>query len=66
MTTLQLEMSFNSAATFRPGIQRRHRLTRARWWFDRMRAVVSCARDWPPAPLPRPEQKDLALPGRRW
>ncbi len=27
-----------------------------RWWFDRMREIVDRARDWQPAPPPRPEQ----------
>lgn len=66
MTRLQLELSLNSSVSFTPAIRRGHRLPRARWWFDRMRAVVNAARDWPPAPLARPEQTDLGLPTQRW
>ncbi|MBU6398723.1 MAG: hypothetical protein KGS61_00260 [Verrucomicrobia bacterium] len=65
MNRVQMELGFDPTAAFTPS-RRRRRLTRARWWFDRMRAVVDCARDWAPAGPPRAEQIDLGLPGRRW
>jgi hypothetical protein len=55
----QLEMSF---AGVRGGSSaRQRRLTRAQWWFQRMRQAVDGALDWQPAPPPRPEQ--TWLPG---
>ena len=57
MTDAQLELSLESlrhrssqSNASRPPANRR------RWWFERMREVVERARDWHPAPLPRPEQ----------
>ncbi len=50
----QLEMSFAGARGCASARQRR--LSRAQWWFQRMRQVVDGARDWRPAPAPRPEQ----------
>jgi hypothetical protein len=31
-------------------------MSRAMWWFERMREVVDQAIDWSPAPPPPPEQ----------
>ena len=31
--------------------RRQRRQSRARYWFERMRQVVDCARDWPTAPV---------------
>ena len=40
-----------------PSVNRRQRrLSRANWWFDRMRQAVEGALDRQPAPPPRPEQ----------
>ncbi len=50
----QLEMSFDRVTRCRT--VRRRRLSRAQWWFERMRQVVDCAIDWEPKSLPRPEQ----------
>jgi hypothetical protein len=50
----QMEMSFETAAGRMSPRQRR--LTRAQWWFQRMRQVVDRAIDWQPVPEPRPEQ----------
>ena len=50
----QLEMAFSGAPGCRTQVQRR--LTRAQWWFHRMRKLVDHAVDWRPAPPPRPEQ----------
>jgi hypothetical protein len=55
----QLEMSFASARGCASVRQRR--LSRAQWWFQRMRQVVDGAMDWHPMPAPRPEQ--TWLPG---
>jgi len=39
--------------------RRQRRQTRARYWFERMRQVVDCARDWPAAPVaPEPLQRE--------
>jgi len=35
---------------------RQRRLSRANWWFQRMRKVVDLACDWSHAPQPRPQQ----------
>jgi hypothetical protein len=61
----QLEISFAGACTFRPVVRRQKRLTRARWWFRQMRSVVNQARDWAPAPEPRPEQTYLGLAAKK-
>ena len=56
----QLELTLNprgSAANRR----RRQRLSRAQWWFERMRQVVELAVDRNPLPPPRPEQ--MVFPG---
>jgi hypothetical protein len=55
----QMQLSFVNAG----GCATRHqrRLSRAQWWFERMRQAVDRARDWQPAPPPRPEQ--IWLPG---
>ena len=55
----QLEMSFGGARGCASPRQRR--LSRAQWWFQRMRQVVDGARDWQAAPPARPEQ--TWLPG---
>jgi hypothetical protein len=64
MTKLQLELGFHGVRPFVPPIRNR-RLTRARRWFNRMHAVVNCARDWKPAPPARPEQTYLTLTRHR-
>jgi len=63
MLAAQLEMSFESRAV-RCSPQKR-RLSRARWWFQRMRQLVDSAIDWQPAPPARPEQMWLAASGLR-
>jgi hypothetical protein len=50
----QLEMSF--AATARLLNRRQRRLSRAQWWFQRMRQIVDRTIAWQPAPVPPPEQ----------
>ncbi len=50
----QLEMSFNQERGVLELSQRQRRLSRAKWWFNRMRQAVDRAiRPAPPAP---PEQ----------
>jgi len=52
----QMELGFKNAG--RPVIlsHRQKRLSRAHWWFDRMRQIADRAFDWKPAASPRPEQ----------
>lgn len=52
----QLELSLNNPRGCQPLGRRQRHLSRARWWFDRMRQVVDRAIDWAPAPPARPEQ----------
>jgi hypothetical protein len=56
MTNQQLEISFENLQAGRSANRRQRRLSRANWWFERMRQVVDSALDWQPAPPPRPEQ----------
>jgi hypothetical protein len=56
----QLELGLSAPRA--PRLARREqRLTRAAWWFNKMRAAVNGAMDWPPTNSPRPEQ--TFLPG---
>ena len=56
----QLELGLNNAQ--RPSLARREkRVARAAWWFNKMRAAVNGAMDWPPTDAPRAEQ--TFLPG---
>jgi len=52
----QLELAFAAAAAWPAADNRSRRLTRANWWFQRMRQIVDRATDWQPALPPRPEQ----------
>ena len=57
----QLELGFGASALAangdgRPASAQPRRLSRAQWWFQRMRQIVDRARDWQPVPRPRPEQ----------
>ena len=58
MMRRQLELSFTNQPGVRRRLRGRGRASRANWWFERMRGVVSDARERPPPP---PE-----LGGRRW
>jgi hypothetical protein len=51
----QMELGFEARAC-QPLTRRQKRLSRATWWFARMRQVVDHAIDWSKAPAPRPEQ----------
>ncbi len=52
----QMELGFNNARACQPLTRRQKRLSRASWWFARMRQVVDHAIDWSQPPAPRPEQ----------
>jgi hypothetical protein len=52
----QLELSLANARESRHEGRRQRRMSRAMWWFERMREVVDQAIDWSPAPPPPPEQ----------
>jgi hypothetical protein len=43
MNREQLEMRFERDVVLRPAIRRQRRLTRAHWWFERMRLAVDHA-----------------------
>jgi hypothetical protein len=55
ITRPQLELGLAGGASCR-STNRQRRLSRANWWFQRMRKVVDLACDWTPAPQPRPQQ----------
>jgi hypothetical protein len=61
MTNGQLELGLNGAKLALPLGRRERRITRAKWWFARMRQIVDRAMDWEAAGNPRPEQ--IWLPG---
>jgi len=52
----QLEMSFANGRSSVARVPRQRRLSRAQWWFQRMRQAVDCAMDWQAVPPPRAEQ----------
>lgn len=54
MKSAQMELSFGNGHPCDSSVCRPRRLTRARWWFERMRAVVDQAIS--PAPMHRAEQ----------
>ncbi len=56
MIDIQMELSFGGNRGARAMSRRQRRLSRAHWWFDRMRRMVDRAVDWSPAPAPRAEQ----------
>jgi len=56
MMNQQMEISFENVRVCRSANRRQRRLSRANWWFDRMRKVVDKAMDWQPSSPPRPEQ----------
>ena len=55
-TNEQLELGFNGTQARILGRRREERVTRAKWWFAKMRAAVGNAMDWQEAAQPRPEQ----------
>lgn len=59
----QLELDL-SGGLCRSRTPRQRRLSRANWWFQRMRQLVDRACDWQPAPAPRPEQTWLSIAHR--
>jgi hypothetical protein len=52
----QMELGFGNATGRQAVNRRQRRVSRANWWFARMREVVDRAFDWQPAPPARPEQ----------
>ena len=52
----QLELAFAAASAGQAAGDPPRRLTRANWWFQRMRQLVDRAIDWQPALPARPEQ----------
>jgi hypothetical protein len=56
MTNQQMEISFENVRVCPSANRHRRRISRANWWFERMRKVVDGARVWQSAPPPRPEQ----------
>jgi hypothetical protein len=57
----QLEINFAAPALLRPALRRQRRITRARWWFERMRQTVDQAWDWSSGPPARAGQTRLDL-----
>ena len=55
-TNEQMELGIGKVRACPSTNRRQRRMSRANWWFDRMRQVVDKAIDWQPAPPPRPEQ----------
>ena len=53
MISRQMELSIENQPGFRRASRSQSRASRARWWFEQMREVVSEARDWPPVSPPR-------------
>lgn len=56
MIDIQMELSFGGNRGARAMNRRQWRISRAHWWFDRMRRMVDRAVDWSPVPAPRAEQ----------
>jgi len=58
-TDQQLELGLGGEKPAARIARREDRMARAAWWFNKMRAVVNGAMDWPPAGQPRPQQEWL-------
>jgi hypothetical protein len=56
VTDRQLELGFAGVAVRAAAGPRSRRLSRANWWFQRMRQLVDRATDWQPALPVRPQQ----------
>lgn len=65
MRNTQLELGFEGAKRLNSPRRRETRATRAAWWFNQMRQIVSHAIDWDAVPAPRPEQSWLGFPHPR-
>jgi hypothetical protein len=61
MERRQLEINFAAPALLPAAPRRQRRITRARWWFERMRQTVDQAWDWSSGPPARAEQTRLDL-----
>ena len=55
-TNDQMELGLGKARVCPSVNRRQRRMSRANWWFARMREAVDKAFDWQPAPPARPEQ----------
>jgi hypothetical protein len=55
-TDQQLELGLGGGKPATRIARRENRMARAAWWFNKMRAVVNGAMDWPPAGQPPPQQ----------
>lgn len=55
-TNEQLELGFNSLKPRANGTRRESRVTRANWWFAKMRTAVENAIDWQTVNEPRAQQ----------
>ena len=64
-TDQQLELGFAAGKPAWRMAPRENRMARAAWWFNKMRAVVNDAIDWPPAGQSRPQQDWLPGAGRQ-
>jgi hypothetical protein len=51
-----MELGFSGVKPATRIARRENHLARAAWWFNKMRAVVNGAMDWPPAGQPPPQQ----------
>ena len=56
----QMELTFKQAAEYKAAVKRQRRVSRAQWWFERMRQAVDRALDWQPEMPAKPEQTWLA------
>ena len=56
MMNEQMELGLGKGRVCPSVNRRQRRLSRANWWFERMRRVVDEVFDWQPVPPPRPEQ----------
>ncbi len=54
MFSRQLELGFENRPALKGASRGRRRASRANWWFDQMRGVVSDAREWPTSALEAP------------
>jgi hypothetical protein len=61
ITTNQMELGLEAQQLSSSASERRHRETRANWWFRQMRHVVDLAMEWRPKPPGRPQQSYMVL-----
>ena len=61
LITDQLNLTIATRPINRRRTRRKVAQARAAFWFDQMRKAVNAARDWRPAPPPRPQQTYINL-----